>query len=424
MTEARIQEVRARQILDCKTRPLVEVEVITDSGHRGRGAAPTGSSVGMHEAVVLRDGGDEYDGLSVHCAVSNVTDIIAPKLIGLPISDQRAIDQVMIDLDGTDQKSVLGGNAIYSTSIAALRAAAASSNTPVYQYLARGPLTHVPVPCFNLVNGGRYRGLVQPFNEFILVPHKAPDIESAIEIAVRTFGALGEVIAKFTGEPAQVGGSYGYVAPSSDPRVVLDLMLAAADRVGHVDEVALALDCASSEMYDSENDTYLLLDEPVPTSALIDFAEGLTQAFDLVFIEDLLDENDWSGFAEATARLTRTLVLADDLTVTNRQMLDRAVREHAVDGFILKPNQVGTISEALDAYDFAMSHDLLAIPSGRSGGVIDDIVMDLSMGLQVPFQKNGAPRSGERIEKLNYLIRAADEIGSSQMTDLSSLVRF
>ena len=232
------------------------------------------------------------------------------------------------------------------------------------------------------------------------------------------------MIAKFTGEAAQVGGSYGYVAPSSDPRIVLNLMLEAADRVGHVDEVALALDCASSEMYNAESDAYLLLDEPVPTSALIDFAEDLTETFNLVFIEDLLDENDWSGFAEATSRLTRTLVLADDLTVTNPQMLERAVRENAVDGFILKPNQVGTISEALDAYDFATSHDLVAIPSGRSGGVIDDIVMDMSMGLQVPFQKNGAPRSGERIEKLNFLIRAADEIGSSQMTDLSPLLRF
>ena len=177
-------------------------------------------------------------------------------------------------------------------------------------------------------------------------------------------------------------------------------------------------------MYEPQSATYLLHGERVPTDAVIDYAAYLTERFDLVFIEDLLDENDWSGFARAHERLVRTMVLADDLTVTNRAMIERAVRESSIDGFILKPNQVGTITEAFDAFDYARAHDLLAIPSGRSGGVIDDIVMDLSIGLQVPFQKNGAPRTGERIEKLNFLIRAADSVPGAVLADLGQLVRF
>jgi enolase len=423
MPDSRIREVRARQLLDCKTRPMVEVEVVTRSGHVGRGAAPTGTSVGMYEAVILRDEGTEYGGLGVRRAVSHVVEVIGPRLVGMRVEDQRHIDQTMLELDGTERKSRLGGNAIYSTSIAVLRAAAAVAGEPVYRYISKQPLTHLPVPCFNMVNGGRYPDLVQPFNEFLLVPYRAGTIERAVEMAVRIFGVLGELIAEYTGQPARVGGSYGYVAQSHDPRIVLDLMMEAAARAGHADEVALALDCASSEMYDEATNTYLLMDERVPAYALIDFAEDLTQRYDLVFIEDLLDENDWAGFVAATARLTRTIVMADDLTVTNRSKLERAVRERAAGGFILKPNQVGTITEALDAFEFATRNDLIAIPSGRSGGVIDDIVMDLSVGLQVPLQKNGAPRSGERIEKLNFLMRAAQDMGSSWIANIPTVTK-
>ncbi|WP_329235402.1 MULTISPECIES: phosphopyruvate hydratase [Streptomyces] len=421
MADQVIKEVRARQLLDCKTRPMVEVEVVTESGHIGRGSAPTGSSVGMHEALVLRDGGAEYDGLSVRRAVANVVDVIGPALVGLPVADQRRIDETMIELDGTDRKSRLGGNAVYSVSIAALRAAAAVEGVPVYQRLARGPLTRLPVPCFNLVNGGRYPDLVQPFNEFLLVPHGADGVEQAIEAAVRTFKALGGVIERYTRQPARTGSSYGYVAPSNDPRVVLDLMLEAAAEVGVADQVAVALDCASSEMYDERTGSYVLFDRPAGADELIDFAEELTERYPMIFIEDLLDENDWAGFTAAKARLSRTVVLADDLTVTNLELVRRAVRQDAIGGFVLKPNQVGTITEALDAHDFAERHGLLAIPSGRSGGVIDDVVTDLSVALQVPFQKNGAPRSGERIEKLNFLIRVAEAIGTNRMADLGTL---
>jgi len=420
----KITAVRARQVLDCKTRPMVEVEVQTESGHVGRGAAPTGSSVGMYEAAVLRDGEAEYHGLSVHRAVANVEDTIGPALIGREVDGQADLDKVMIELDGTERKTRLGGNAIYSTSIAVLRAAASAAERPVFEHIRRADLTQVPVPCFNMVNGGRNADVVQPFNEFILVPHLAESVEHAIEIGVEVFAELGRTIQQYSGAPSRVGGSYGYVAPSNDPAQVLDLMLEAAVGCGYGDQVSLALDCASSEMYDATTQTYLLDGQRVSSDVLIDYAVHLTERFDLLFVEDLLDENDWTGFARANQRLDRTIVLADDLTVTNRTMIERAVRDRSIGGFILKPNQVGTITEALDAFDYASAHGLLAIPSGRSGGVIDDVVMDLSVGLQVPFQKNGAPRSGERIEKLNFLIRAAEAIPGCRLADLESLVRF
>ena len=421
----KIASITARQLLDCKTRPLVEVEVVTEAGVTARGAAPTGSSVGMHEAVVLRDEDpNQYNGLSVHRAVANVVDEIAPALIGLDVMDQAGIDRVMIELDGTENKTRLGGNAIYSTSIATLRAAAATADVPVWEHLAPAPVRTIPVPSFNMINGGRYGDLVQPFNEFLVMPYKAPTIEAAIEMSVDLFERLRGVLTRHLGHAPGVASSYGYAAPSQDPQVVLSLLREAVDEAGYSQYMAFALDCASSEMYDAESGTYLYDGQRVDSAELIERTRELTEEFDLLFIEDLLDENDWAGFSLAVSELKRTIVLGDDLIVTQRDKLDRARREHAVDGFILKPNQVGTITEALETYEYAHEHGLLAIPSGRSGGVIDDIVMDLSVGLGVPFQKNGAPRSGERIEKLNFLLRAADRIDGAAPADVAALARF
>lgn len=421
----KIISVTARQLLDCKCRPLVEVEVRTEDGSVGRGAAPTGSSVGMYEAFVLRDGDPgEYRGLSVHRAVCNVTEIIAPAIIGRDVLDQRGIDELMIELDGTELKSKLGGNAIYSTSIAVLRAAAATQGLQPYQLLGGDRLRTVPVPSFNMINGGRYPGVVQPFNEFLVMPYWADSIQSAVEMSVNVFNTLPTVLAERLGHPPTVASSYGYAAPSADPAEVLGILAEAIERCGYTDKFAFALDCASSEMFDPETSTYELLGERVTSDALIDYAKQLTERFDIVFIEDLLDENDWDGYPRAVAALDRTIVLGDDLIVTDRKRLARAAEAKAVDGFILKPNQVGTITEALDTHAYAVDHGLVSVPSGRSGGVIDDIVMDLSVGLQVPFQKNGAPRSGERIEKLNFLMRAAESIPDCVLYDVPSLVRF
>ena len=425
----KIASVGARQVLDCKARPLLEVEITTDTGHVGRGESPTGSSVGIHEAFVLRDGDlAEYNGLSVHRAVAAVTDEIAPVLVGAELDDPRSLDRVLIELDGTPDKHRLGANAIYSTSIALLRAASAAAGTPTYTYvgalLGLKPPTTVPAPSFNMINGGRYGDIFQTFNEFLVVPYRADSIESAVEKGVSLFGVLGEVLAARLGRAPLVASSYGYVAPSSDPQVVMEVLAEAVERAGCADVMAFALDCASSEVYDNNTQTYALNGERVAAEALIDYARALSENFPMVFIEDLLDGDDWDGFTKAVQTVDRSIILGDDLIVTNRDRLERAVNTSAVDGFILKPNQVGTIAEALDCFEYAEQNGILAIPSGRSGGVIDDVVMDLAVGLGAPFQKNGAPRSGERIEKLNFLLRAAEGIPNCALADVPALARF
>lgn len=421
----RIASVRAQQIIDCKCRPCVEVEIRTQSGAVGRGAAPTGSSVGMHEAHVLRDGDPaHYRGLGVLKAVANVERIIGPALIGLDIADQRGIDAAMIALDGTPDKSRLGGNAIYSTSIAAFRAAADARRIPLYAHIAGAPIRTVPVPCFNVINGGKYDGFTQGFNEFLIVPYGTASVDEAVEMAVTVFETLETVLAAHLGRKPQVASSYGYAAPSDDPEVLLSLMQKAIDACGYAGRIAFALDCAASEVFDKASGTYLLKGQRVGADQLIAYARTLTERFPMVFIEDLLDENDWEGHSRAVREIPRTIILGDDLTVTRLEFLERARDTRACDGFILKPNQVGTITEAMEAHAFARENGMISVPSGRSGGVVDDVVMDFSVGLQVPFQKNGAPRSGERIEKLNFLMRANAANPGCRMADITPLLRF
>jgi enolase len=282
----------------------------------------------------------------------------------------------------------------------------------------------VPAPSFNMINGGRYGDVSQTFSEFLVVPYRAESIQSAVEKGVRLFGVLGEVLTRRLGRAPLIASSYGYVAPSSDPRIVMEVLAEAVERAGCADIMAFALDCASSEIYDKSTHTYAFNGERVTAEALIDYARTVSEDFPMVFIEDLLDGDDWDGFTKAAQTVGRSIILGDDLIVTNRQRLEHAVKTSAVDGFIMKPNQVGTIAEALDCFEYASQHDILAIPSGRSGGVIDDVVMDLAVGLGTPFQKTGAPRSGERIEKLNFLLRAAERIPNCALADVPALVRF
>ncbi len=421
----KIKNVTARQIIDCKCRPMVEVDITTENGFKGYGSSPTGSSVGKYESFVLRDNNpSEYDGLSVHKAVENVKKIIAPALIGMDIQDQEALDRKMIELDGTSDKSVLGGNAICSTSIAALRAASQISKMTPYRYLCGRDIRTVPVPSFNVINGGKYGDVTLAFNEFLIVPYKADTIYEAVEIAVKVFSKLGVIIEKYMGKTPQVARSYGWATPTNDPVIALQLMQDAVDECGYHDKVAFALDCASSEMYDAKTNTYLLKDERVGAQTIIDYTKKLTEQFPIVFIEDLLDENDWGNYTKAVRELERTIIIGDDLIASNKERLYRAIETNAAEGFVLKPNQVGTITEALETHKIANEHNMFTVPSGRSGGVVGDIVMDISVGLEVAFQKNGAPRSGERIDKLNFLMRACDETPGCQMTDISSIVRF
>lgn len=422
---AKIQSVTARQLIDCKCRPMVEVDIVTDTGALGRGSAPTGSSVGVHESFVLRDNDPgEYDGMSVHRAVNNVKNHIGPALIGMDIDDLRAIDLRMIELDGSHDKHNLGGNAIYSTSTAALRAAAAAAGQTPYRYLCGRDIRTVPVPTFNVINGGRYGDVTMAFNEFLMVPYGAETIDEAVEMAVKCFQRLGDVLKKYLGKDPMVARSYGWAAPTDDPAVALMLMQDAIDQCGYHDRIVFALDCASSEMYDAKTNTYLLKKERVSGEQLIAYTKTLCEQFRFLFIEDLLDEDDWENYPKAVSTLTNTIILGDDLIASDPERLRRAYETRAVDGFILKPNQIGTLSEALDAHRYAQSHGMYSVPSGRSGGVVGDIVMDLAVGLEIPFIKNGAPRSGERIDKLNFLIRACDTAPNCKLSDLRPVRRF
>jgi len=275
-----------------------------------------------------------------------------------------------------------------------------------------------------VINGGKYGDMVQPFNEFLIVPYKANDIAEAVEIAVKCFQKLDSVLSDYIGSSPTVARSYGWVAPSDDPAVILGLMEKPGTLCGYKDKVGFALDCASSEVYDAATKTYLLHGKRISAEELISYAADLSHKFPMVFIEDLLDENDWENYPIANRVISNTIIIGDDLIATDPARIRRAFETKAVDGFVLKPNQVGTITEALDAHTFAKEHQMFSVPSGRSGGVVGDIVMDFAVGLEVDFIKNGAPRSGERIDKLNFLLRACDLSPGCTMADLSGIVRF
>ena len=421
----RIKSIRGRQIIDCKRRPMVEADVILEDGSMGRASAPTGTSVGSHEAYVLRDGDPgEYRGLGVRKAVANVNGVIASMLTGMHIHDQQAIDRRMIEEDGTDDKHILGGNAIYAVSSACLRAYAAHRRKPVYQCLSDEKITSVPVPGFNMINGGKFDGFTQSFNEFIVIPYDADTIDEVVETAVLVFDELGRVLEKYLGHKPTVASSFGFAAISGDPEEILDLLLEAVKISGFENKAVLGLDCASSGMYDAVSDTYLLKGCRVCANDLIAYAKYLSEKYPLLFIEDLLDENAWEAFPIAVSELNRTWIIGDDLIACSRPRLERAWRSHACDGFILKPNQIGTITEAIETWKFACDKNLLTISSGRSGGAVDDIVMELAVGLGLKFIKTGAPQSGERIDKLNFLLRASDLTPGCLLPDLKTIARF
>ncbi|MGI6128623.1 MAG: phosphopyruvate hydratase [bacterium] len=421
-----IEAVHARQILDSKCRPIIEVDVITKGGVRGRGSASTGTSVGMYEAVVLVDNNPaKFGGKSVYKAIQNVNDVIGPSIVGLDVTNQKEIDKRMIELDGTQNKAKLGGNAIYATSVACIKAAAATKGMPLYRYLAGGPIKTLPVPTFNSINGGRYGDFVMGIQEFTFCPYKAESMAEAVEIAMRVFPMIGKVIAEFQqGRPAKVGHYYGWQPPTEDPECTMELLHEAVLRCGYENKVAYALDFASSEVYDADTKTYYMGGKRLCADEMIDLARRMTQRYNFLYIEDLLDENNWVGYQKAVQAIDRSIIIGDDFIVTNVERLKKAHAMHAVEGFVFKPNQVGTITESLETYRFAQEHNMITVPSQRGGGVIDDVVMDLCLAMQTPAVKNSAPRSGERIYACNALYRAADENPDAKLFDFTPLTRF
>jgi enolase len=426
MGKTSIKSVKARQILDAKGKPMVEVDVVTEAGVLGRGSAPSGVSAGEHEAYVLRDGDKKlYDGHSVYKACDIVHKTIAPKLKGMDVMDQEAIDKTMIELDGTPNKSKLGGNTICSVSLAAIRAAAATENIPLYQHLNPAPVKSIPLPTVNCISGGSYQKGSMPFQEITVVPYKAESIKEAVHIMYQLFAITPAVIKDYMhGEAPKPGSLSGWQSPSQDPTVAFDLMYEAARRLGVEEKVAFATDVAASEFYDKKKDKYEFIGEMVDADDVVAYLKELTTKYHFLYVEDPLEENDWDGWKKAAKTLNRTMLVGDDITVTNIEMLKKAAKMKVCEAFIFKPNQVGTMTESREAIEYAKSHGIVAIPSVRAGGCTDDPIFDFAVAYACPATKQGPPKNGERVYGSNFLTRVEDENPKAKPYDFTPHIKF
>lgn len=407
---SKIKEVKARQVLDCKGRPVAEVDVITEKGALGRAGASTGSSVGANESFVLRDKDPKlFGGLSVYQAIDNICNILGPAITGMDVHDQEAIDQKMIGLDGTRYKTNLGGNAIYAVSVAVAKAAAAENHKTIYQNMAAAPLSYVMSPSANVVNGGTYYGKTQAFQEFMILPYGAESMEQSVRMIVETFYHLGELVEKYNGGKPAMGNYSGWGAPSDDPAEVMKIIAQAVEDLGYTDHMAYALDCASSEYYDEEKKLYRWRGDYVDRDFIISQLQTLAEQYPIAFIEDALQEEDFEGFRLASERI-RTVIIGDDFLCTSLDRAKKAVEMGAARGMIFKPNQAGTLTEAIQTARYLMEQGLLVVPSGRAGGTLDSPEKEIGLAMGAWVTKTGAPRSGSRTSGFNFLLRAAEEL--------------
>jgi enolase 1/2/3 len=409
-----IVHVHGRQILDSRGNPTVEVEVALGSGVLGVAAVPSGASTGEHEAVELRDGDrDRWLGKGVTRAVENVDGEIADLLLGMNAGDQRALDEALVSLDGTPNKSRLGANAILGASLAAARAAAAEAEVPLYRWIG-GTNAHVlPVPLLNVVNGGAHARNSLDFQEFMLVPAGAETFSEALRIGVETFHHLKALLTERNLATA-VGDEGGFAPDFGSVAEAIETILEAAERAGHRDRVAVALDVAASEL--RENGVYQLrrAGGTLDTAGLIDLYADLAERFPLVSIEDGLGEDDWEGWQTLTDRLGHRLQLVgDDLFVTNVEFLQRGIRERIANAILVKVNQIGTLTETLDAVELAQRNGYAAIISHRSGETEDTTIADLAVATNAGQIKTGAPSRSDRVAKYNRLLRIEEELGDA-----------
>ncbi len=412
MSGANIRTIKAREILDSKGRPLVEVDVITNDGCIGRGSSPCGTSVGSHEAFVLRDNEKRFQGLGVRNAIDNIYNLISPLLVNQSVFEQRKIDKIMIECDGTQNKSRLGANAIYSVSIAVARAASIAAKQPLFKYIGGINACRLPVPIFNMIHGGAYMGSQVEFQEFSIIPRNARSYSEAVMIGFEVLHELGRTIVERLGEKSLVIGMSGaYAAPLPDPGGIIEIILEAASRSGYKDHIGIHLDCAASHFYDSQKQYYRFQGKKIDRSELINTYIKLSR-YPLLVIEDPFEEDDYEGHAILSKSIDAEIA-GDDLFVTNIDRLKDGIRCNAASVMIFKPNQSGTLSEALDVADFAQQNLIKILPSSRVGGSVDDPIPELSVATGAPFAKFGAPRTGERTSYHNVLLRVEEQLGSS-----------
>jgi enolase len=410
-----IEQVVAREILDSRGQPTVEVDVELSSGARGRAAVPSGASTGAHEALELRDGGDRYGGKGVLTAVANVNGEIADAVIGLPAEAQRDIDAMMIELDGTDGKSRLGANAILGVSMAVARAAADDVDMPLYRYLGGVNAAVLPVPMMNVLNGGAHADSNVDLQEFMIVPLGAASFSECLRWGSETYQALKGLL-KERGLATALGDEGGFAPNLESNEAALALLVEAIGKAGYTpgEEIALALDVASTEFYG--DGAYRLTGEgKTYTSAeFVAYLAGLCDRYPIVSIEDGMSEDDWDGWGQLTARLgNRVQLVGDDLFVTNPRRLERGIDEGITNSILIKLNQIGTLTETLDTMAMAARAAFTCVVSHRSGETEDSFIASLAVGSGAGQIKTGAPARSDRVAKYNELRRIEEDLGEA-----------
>ncbi|GLP78564.1 enolase [Mycobacterium antarcticum] len=409
-----IEQIAAREILDSRGNPTVEVEVVLDDGTFARAAVPSGASTGEHEAVELRDGGDRYGGKGVEKAVKAVLDELAPAVIHLNADDQRLVDQALLDCDGTPDKSRLGANAILGVSLAVAKAAADAAGLPLFRYLG-GPNAHIlPVPMMNIVNGGAHADTGVDVQEFMVAPIGAPSFKEALRWGAEVYHSLKSVLKK-QGLATGLGDEGGFAPDIAGTRAALDLISIAIEATGLKlgSDVALALDVAATEFH-TEGKGYAFEKETRTAAQMTEFYAGLIDAYPLVSIEDPLSEDDWDGWVSLTSAIgDRVQIVGDDLFVTNPERLEEGIEKGAANALLVKVNQIGTLTETLDAVSLAHNSGYRTMMSHRSGETEDTTIADLAVAVGSGQIKTGAPARSERVAKYNQLLRIEEELGDA-----------
>ena len=410
-----IEDVLAREVLDSRGNPTVEVEVVLLDGSAGRAAVPSGASTGQFEAVELRDGGDRYGGRGVRRAVHNVVDVIGPELIGRDAFDQRGVDAALLGLDGTGNKSNLGANAVLGVSLAVAKAAAEAAGLPLFAYLG-GPNAHVlPVPMMNILNGGAHADSNVDFQEFMVVPVGAATFRDGLQMGAEVYAALKEVLSE-RGFATGLGDEGGFAPNLPSNGAALDLIVEAIDRAGYElgDDLALAMDVASTEFY--EDGRYVLAGEgrTLSSDAMVDFLAELSERYPVVSIEDGMAEEDWAGWRALTERLgERVQLVGDDLFVTSVERVRRGLAEGCANSVLVKVNQIGSLTETLDAVELAHRAGWTCVISHRSGETEDTTIADLAVATNAGQIKAGAPARSDRVAKYNQLLRIEERLGDA-----------
>ena len=414
----KIKDVKARQIFDSRGNPTVEVDVITNDNIIGRAAVPSGASTGEHEAVELRDGGNDYMGKGVSMAVSNVNSTIKENLLGKSVFEQKKLDSLMIDLDGTENKCILGANAILGVSLAISQAAAKSKNLPLYQYIGGNSAITLPVPMMNIINGGSHSDAPIAFQEFMIVPVNAESFSHAMKIGTEIFHNLKSILSA-RGLSTSVGDEGGFAPKLKGTEDALETIIKSISSAGFKpgEDVMIALDCASSEFFEDNHYDYRIFEgkngKVFDSVQQADYLSDLVSKYPIISIEDGMDENDWSGWIHSTNVLgNKVQLVGDDLFVTNTNILQKGIDQKAANSILIKVNQIGTLTETINAINLAKEHGFSTVISHRSGETEDNIIADLAVALNAGQIKTGSLSRSDRMSKYNQLLRIEEQLGS------------